>query len=750
MIVIMTIMLMVAPMVFASSEQRGTSTDAGTSEQRTAQTSTQNDLVRSFPQGVEVTTLVDAVVEDLPAVPLILRFDRLTLGANWDSGDLTAPGQILLFVEAGNLNITDELGIEGIYPPASQLVIPSGAVFSLRNVGPEAVFVLALSLLPTDAAPATPIGTPVAANLWIDIDVGRVNAMATPSARSASQEPILQADVNGPATPLHLFLIRTSWSPGAELPEHVFSGPVGYLGSAGSLNVAGPSGIEGQITTGKSVLFPEGLPNRARNVTDEPAIVLMAGVRPAGEPLIVGGLSAATDATPIDEDTNSASLPSAGDPGTGTMYRGNAARTGEMPGPGPEGAPELRWTFEVKGVVSSTAAVDGDSVYIGSIYDTALIALDAANGTERWRVDVSDGIRSSPAVADGVVYFGSSNHTVYALYSDDGEIAWKFETAADVNSSPAIVDGTVYVTSHDGHLYALDADDGTRRWDFQLQGRSDSSPAIRDGILLVHDEYGLVYALDATDGQELWRFDAGSEILASPLATADNAIVVSKEGRVHALELQSGRELWRFDSSADVISPPSVSQNVLIVTTIASEVHALDVASGNELWRYSPPERGRHASAIFNDTVYISSLYADIYAIDINSGTELWRFEPGLATLSYVPVFYSAPVVVGGYIFVGTSGGQLYSIGGSEGEFAVTPTPAPITEGATVEVVDEGAVLRAAPSDSGVVVAQLEVGVLLTVVGPSERRNGKIWWRVESEEDGATGYISEEFLRVAT
>jgi hypothetical protein len=46
-----------------------------------------------------------------------------------------------------------------------------------------------------------------------------------------------------------------------------------------------------------------------------------------------------------------------------------------------------------------------------------LYALDAVNGNLLWRYTTDDKVVSSPAVANGVVYFGSYDHLVYAVGS---------------------------------------------------------------------------------------------------------------------------------------------------------------------------------------------------------------------------------------------------------------------------------------------------------------------------------------------
>src|SRR5688572_2423850 len=114
---------------------------------------------------------------------------------------------------------------------------------------------------------------------------------------------------------------------------------------------------------------------------------------------------------------------------TAAMFRGNPARTGEEPGPGPVGDPVLRWQFETDGRVDST-----------------------------------------PAVVDGVVYVGSDDGNIYAVAVDTAEERWRFTTGGAVDSSPAIASGVVYVGSADGSFYALDASSGEERWRFETGG----------------------------------------------------------------------------------------------------------------------------------------------------------------------------------------------------------------------------------------------------------------------------------------
>ena len=69
-------------------------------------------------------------------------------------------------------------------------------------------------------------------------------------------------------------------------------------------------------------------------------------------------------------------------------------------------------------------------------------------------------VRSSPAVANGVVYVGSYDGNVYALNASTGAELWSYTTGAALDSSPAVANGVVYVGSLDYNVYRLHATTG--------------------------------------------------------------------------------------------------------------------------------------------------------------------------------------------------------------------------------------------------------------------------------------------------
>jgi PKD repeat protein len=104
-------------------------------------------------------------------------------------------------------------------------------------------------------------------------------------------------------------------------------------------------------------------------------------------------------------------------------------------------------------------------------------------------------VGSSPAVENGVVYFGSNDNNTYALNAATGALLWKYTTGNREISSPAIANGVVYIGSYDNNLYALNAATGALLWNYTTGGTVGSSPAVVNGVVYFGSNDNNLYAL---------------------------------------------------------------------------------------------------------------------------------------------------------------------------------------------------------------------------------------------------------------
>ena len=123
----------------------------------------------------------------------------------------------------------------------------------------------------------------------------------------------------------------------------------------------------------------------------------------------------------------------------------------------------------------------------------------------KWSYTTGGSVYSTPIVVNGVVYFGSFDHNVYALNASTGAVLWSFPTGDLIYSSVALANGVVYAGSMDGDLYALNARTGSLRWSYPTGPVNVGSPTVANGVVYVGGgSDGVLYALDAKTGALRW------------------------------------------------------------------------------------------------------------------------------------------------------------------------------------------------------------------------------------------------------
>ncbi len=280
---------------------------------------------------------------------------------------------------------------------------------------------------------------------------------------------------------------------------------------------------------------------------------------------------------------------------------------------------------------SSAPVISDDKVFItswnGQAWDTPLlsflyefqllqgnnkiIALNLADGTEQWTVDLPAGSFSAPAVADGMVIVGCdkiSGKSLFAFDEDTGIKLWDATVGLVGGASPVIYSDKVFVVgktqsllSLTGNvtLYALDQYTGSRIWNQTIAEKipayeglpkglrlynlvATSTPAILDNKLFVSSPDGALQAFRVGDGRKLWETKVSSAMYGiiptysctSPVATYDAVYVASPNGAITAIST-SGKEKWEGTCKIDeedfltplgVLASPIVADGVLYVS----------------------------------------------------------------------------------------------------------------------------------------------------------------------------------------
>jgi len=411
-----------------------------------------------------------------------------------------------------------------------------------------------------------------------------------------------------------------------------------------------PRGLAGRVGMARRIIALGGL------------VLLVAG---CGNTAVGGSVAAVTpEAADSAAASNAATAPRTTDPGESVAtYRGDAARTGSMPGPGPSGTPAVAWTFKAGAPIgSSPAVVDGIVYLLGN--DGVVHALTLGTGAEHWQAELGADASGSPLVAAGLVIVGDSKGIVHALAATDGKPRWTLSTDGPIGGAAAADGDVAIVATKTGTAYAIDVPSGATRWTAALGGSVGSSVAIADGTVYVGAGPNLV-ALSLGDGKIRWKREV-SKVGRVGTPTAAGEIVYASTGLdggdravygVVALDATTGMQRWRFVSPTQaVVYTPAVVDGRAYIVGEDRRVTALDAAKGTVIWATATEQVDEAVPAVADGLVFVAGNGGALNALDSSTGAIRW-------TVAYRGVPYG-PTVVGGYVLVGTDLGLLVAIGG--------------------------------------------------------------------------------------
>lgn len=239
---------------------------------------------------------------------------------------------------------------------------------------------------------------------------------------------------------------------------------------------------------------------------------------------------------------------------------------------------KTKWTFTTGGDVSARAAVVNNVAYFpdwaGNLY-----AVNAGSGKLIWSHQLSDyGLaagtvsRTSPAVANGVVYIGTqynpSGPTGWLLAIDvtTGDLIWKAQPITSnafpvITSSPVVANGTLYVGMTSNEEFAAE------------------DPSYKCCSVV-----GSVVAVNASTGQDLWQVSMAPAGYSGAAVWGSNPVVDTTRGTVY---VGVGNN-YSFPTDPAYAACMAVTGNTeaecLSTSDYADSVVALDMSTGAVKW----------------------------------------------------------------------------------------------------------------------------------------------------------------------
>jgi eukaryotic-like serine/threonine-protein kinase len=296
----------------------------------------------------------------------------------------------------------------------------------------------------------------------------------------------------------------------------------------------------------------------------------------------------------------------------------------------------------------SPVALGGDSAYVGFADDrvrfSALYAFNPTSGQEEWHVEGDGLIIAAPAYANGTVYFGTGQGSVYAVDTASHTVkpGWPFKTGDAIWGVPLVDNGRVYVPSMDHSLYCLDGNSGELIWKFTATGALAASPRLDAGKLYQGAFDARVHAVDSNTGQADPGFDfkAGNWIWSPVLIQNNRVYVTSLDGKLYALDAATGQPVPGFTPytvpvSTDYLrAAPAASGDLVIVTSGEGRVAAVNADTGQVAWQFpsggaAPTSPALTDPVVADGRVYFILMNGEVWALDATNGAQAggWKYE---------------------------------------------------------------------------------------------------------------------------
>lgn len=258
--------------------------------------------------------------------------------------------------------------------------------------------------------------------------------------------------------------------------------------------------------------------------------------------------------------------------------------------------------------VGGGVAVSGNTLIASSGFGF-VVAMDAGDGTEKWRRALGAPVTGSPTIKDDSIYVVTQNNELFALSLQTGAVEWSDQAiseSARVLASPSVaaVEDLVVAPYSSGEVIAYLSANGRRLWNDGLNrtGRFTpissindiaSRPVLSQGLVYAASQSGLLAAIDGRTGRRIWSANIGS--VHAPAVIGEYIFVSGVEGQIACLSVNNGAVIWATQfkqfkneskkSGRISYAGPVVASNRIIVASSTGALIAISPQTGQETAR---------------------------------------------------------------------------------------------------------------------------------------------------------------------
>jgi outer membrane protein assembly factor BamB len=359
-------------------------------------------------------------------------------------------------------------------------------------------------------------------------------------------------------------------------------------------------------------------------------------------------------------------------------YQINPTHTGAHNTPGLYPPLNILWSVNL-GATVSYPVLAGGNVFVlagdSTVNTVSLYALDARTGVTLWGpVTIPEGAYwwAAAAYDNGTVFVvpdatsGFSSGAIFAYAASSGDLLWTATLPSQYlyNSPPTALNGIIYTAGAGvgGTLYAVDESDGKVLWTGEVANGNNSSPVVTSSGVYVSYVCPNVYDFAPRGGKLIWSYspdcDGGGGntpvLYEGNLYVRDASVYTGYNGGV--FNSATGALDGYFNSNF----APAFSNGTGLYTE-TNLMTAFTVSTGATAWTASPANGDSYSSApiIVNGIVYIGTSEGKLLGYSLTTGKRLVSMSMGSSIQAGDGDSYSSPqsglAAAGGELFVPAS-----------------------------------------------------------------------------------------------
>lgn len=316
------------------------------------------------------------------------------------------------------------------------------------------------------------------------------------------------------------------------------------------------------------------------------------------------------------------------------------------------------WTVQTGVGIYCSPATDGERVFVADDLGS-LTAYNLKKGKRLWSFAAERRIVGTPAVADGVIVFGSADKHIYGVSARDGKLLWTLKASAPVLGAVAIADGTAYIGASDHTFRAINLKSGELLWAYTgVKGYIETRPLLADGKVIFGAWDNTLYALDQQTGRECWKWTHVlpgihySPAAVWPVAANGKVFIADPKRALTAIDLRTGQTVWRtFQSQVrESIGLSEDGQRIYAKTMNDSIVcYTTQKQEANQIWATDAGFGYEHAPCMLPEKdgiVYTSTNDGVVCALDGQTGSIIWQHKIGNSLINTVVPLGSRRVLI--------------------------------------------------------------------------------------------------------